>query len=89
MNNHKNLLAIVLFSLCASWNTIEAMKRRPEMSPHLLQAAEEAMQYDNWREDLMARIRKKAKFEAALAQVEAPKRILHKNLKHQATCTLC
>jgi hypothetical protein len=79
MNNHKNLLIIVLFSLCVSYNMIQAMKRLPEISPHLLQAVEEAREsyknVDSWHEDVTEVINKKVKFEAALAQVEVPKRI--------------
>jgi len=73
-----NVLSITLFSLFASCNTIQGMKRRPEISPYLLQAVEEAMQYEDvdiWRDDVTSVIKKKVKFEAALAQVDAPKRI--------------
>lgn len=49
------------------------MKRLPEISPHLLQAVEEGMQFedaDTWHNGVTAVIKKKAKFEAALYKIQ-------------------
>jgi|SRR5579863_4377965 U1 zinc finger len=74
MHNHKNLLVTVFFSLCVSCCMIQAMKRLPEID-RLLQAVEEEIQFedaDTWHEDVTTVIKKKAKFEVALAQVKVP-----------------